>query len=133
MYRPIIIHLIKNDTGITSANRRCALSDDIIKIHKLGENSIRIIYTERTEDGTLTDVQTMNYMQMLSYLARLFALIAIDVEPFEQIQFTIPAMPRILINVADIGRHTAQMMDLITATCWSWPAISRRPADEAVN
>ena len=104
---------------------RHSSSDDILRVIKLGENSVRVIYTEVSQDGRIVDVQIMNYAQMTAYLYRIFWLLGLDDDPFESVQFFLPGYPTVLLRVESVKAHVNHLMELMVTTCWSWPAVGR--------
>jgi hypothetical protein len=128
-HHPIDIRFIRRrPNGGAEANPRL---DDILTIQKLGENNLRVIYIEQTEDGVMRDTTLMTYQKMLHYLTRIFWMLSIDEDPFQSVQLMIPGYPQILISVATLQAHLPMLLDLIINTCWHWPVIARRT--EAAN
>jgi len=111
-------HLIRR----ADLNRRSGAQDDTIKVTKLGENSVRVVYTEKTEDGLTTDVMTFTYHQLLCYLHRAFFLLSLDDDPFQSMQVVLPGYPMSLIPVAEIKKHVPTILELVMSVCLTWPA-----------
>jgi hypothetical protein len=103
-----------------------ALDDQLI-IHKLGENHLRVTYTERTEDGALTDTTMMTYQKMIHYVSRILWLLALDSDPFYSVQLMIPGYPTVLVLVSRLQEQAVMILDLLVNTCWHWPAAGRPP------
>ena len=102
------------------------VNDDSIRIYKNNENSIRMIYTDRSDpDAPYVDIMNVNYQQMLLYLYRLFWLLAMDTDPFHSVQMFIPGYPTVLMPVTAIQGNINHLMDLLSSTCIAWPAIAR--------
>jgi hypothetical protein len=100
--------------------------DDILEIFKLGENSVRVIYTESgLGDAPLKDVIHCNYQQALTYVYRAFMLLALDDDPFLSVQIHAPGYPCSLLHVSKIKENLPMIMELLATTCWNWPAIGR--------
>jgi hypothetical protein len=117
-HNPMNFHLIRR----ADLNRRSGTYDDTIKVTKLGENSVRVVYTEKTRDGNTTDVMTFNYHQLLCYLHRAFFLLSLDDDPFQTMQVVLPGYPMSLIPVAEIKKHSATVLELVMSVCLTWPA-----------
>ncbi len=100
-------------------------TDDTLRISKLGENSVRTIYIEKSGDGAVIDTSLMNYQGLMAYLYRVFYLLGLDEDPFASVQFFIPGYPTILIEVATLHANVNTLMELVMSTCWSWPAVGR--------
>jgi hypothetical protein len=108
------------------SNESRASEDDIMKIVKLGENSVRIIYTEKSADGTsMIDVFTMTYSQLMAYLCRVFLLLGLDSDPFTSVNISIPGYPIVLIGVPRLQQNIPHILDILMSTCQSWPSIGR--------
>jgi hypothetical protein len=100
--------------------------DDILEIFKLGENSVRLIYTENDGSSTpLRDVIHCNYQQALTYVYRAFMLLALDDDPFLSVQIRAPGYPCALLHVKKIKENLPIIMELLATTCWNWPAVAR--------
>jgi hypothetical protein len=99
--------------------------DDILKIVKLGENSVRIIYTEKSSDGTMIDVFTMTYTQLMAYLCRVFLLLGLDNDPFTSVNIAVPGYPIVLLSVSRLQQNIPHILEILMATCQSWPVIGR--------
>lgn len=106
-------------------------TDDLLKIIKLGENSVRCLYTEKSADSRTCDTMIFTYQQLMAYLYRIFFLLGLDEDPFKSVQFFIPGYPTVLVEVTALQRHLPQIMEIMTATCWSWPSVGRAPAEPA--
>jgi hypothetical protein len=107
------------------AMERNSALDDLLTIQKLGENTLRVTYTERTEDGTLSDMTTMTYQKMLHYVSRILWLLGLDSDPFHSVQVMIPGYPTVLVLVARIQEQAMMILDLLVNTCWHWPTVAR--------
>ena len=118
-YHDIHIRFIRRrEGGIPETN---PLLDDILRISKLGENNLRVTYTERSDDGVLCDSLVMGYQRFLHYIWRLLWLLSVDVDPFQNIQLIIPGYPIVLIPVSTVSQHMAIILDILMTTCWQWP------------
>ena len=100
-------------------------TDDVLRIIKLGENSLRVIYTENSQDGRIVDIQIMNYSQVTAYLYRIFWMLGLDDDPFDSVQFFIPGYPTVLLRVEVVKAHVNHLMELMANTFWTWPATGR--------
>jgi hypothetical protein len=105
--------------------------DDILKITKLGENSVRTIYTERSDDGVVVDVHTQTYQSALVYIYRIFNLLTLDEDPFQSVQLFLPGYPTVLLSIATLRANIPLLMESLAATCTQWPAIGRRVETQA--
>ena len=108
-------------------------TDDTLKIVKLGENSVRCLYTEKSGGDRICDSMIFTYQQLLVYLYRVFFLLGLDEDPFKSVQFFIPGYPTILVEVTMLQRNLPQIMEILTATCWTWPSQWRSTTHRATD
>lgn len=101
------------------------LLDDLLIVQKLGENTLRVTYTERTQDGVLRDTTVMTYQRFFHYLWRLLWMLTIDVDPFLNVQLMIPSYPIVLVPVSTLQQNMVPIMDIVMTTCWQWPVVAR--------
>jgi hypothetical protein len=101
--------------------------DDSLRIQKLGENNLRVTYTERSEDGAICDTTLMTYQRFFQYVWRVLWMLTIDVDPFQNVQLNIPGYPVILLPVTTINQNMVTIMDILMTTCWQWPVVGRDP------
>ena len=107
---------------LRSANRETFTErDDILKITKLGENNVRVCYTERSLGGAVMDLQNMTYQTCLAYLIRVFHLLTIDEDPFQSVQISFPNHPTILLSVSSLKTNMGSILELFTSLCVAWP------------
>jgi hypothetical protein len=99
--------------------------DDVLRVVKLGENSVRVIYTERSTDGTTIDTMQFTYSQLIGYLHRVFWLLSMDDDPFESVNIALPGHPVVLLRVTTLQKNMASLLELFLNTCYTWPAIGR--------
>lgn len=123
-YHDIHIRFIRRRQGGVAEEN--PLLDDILRITKLGENNLRVTYTERSEDGTMSDSMLMGYQRFLHYVWRLLWLLSVDADPFQSVQLMIPGYPVVLIPVSTMTQNMTTIMDILLTTCWQWPVV-RRP------
>jgi len=97
-------------------------NDDQLQIIKLGENSVRAIYTEMQAGDAMVDISIMNYIQLNVYIYRIFWLLGIDDDPFKSVQIFVPGYPSILIEVAKLQQFVPHLMDMLAHTYVAWPS-----------
>ena len=99
--------------------------DDILKITKLGENSLRLVYMEKNQYDEFTDILQVNYTQFMAYMYRTITLLTLDEDPFQSVQFFVPCYPTLLLSVTTLKEHTGYILEMMTTTLWNWPTIGR--------
>jgi hypothetical protein len=102
--------------------------DDALKIERLGENNLRVSYTERSADGILVDISIMTYQKFFQYIQRIFLMLTLDDDPFHSVQIMIPGYPVSLMTVGALKINVYSVLDTIITSCWQWPTISRSAA-----
>lgn len=123
-YHDIQLRFIRRGVGgVAETDPR---KDDTLLVTKLGENNLRVVYTERTEDGVLRDSVLMGYQRFFHYMWRLFWLLSVDSDPFQNVQLMIPGYPTVLIPVSTMNQHVSAILDILMTTCWQWPTVRRR-------
>jgi len=98
--------------------------DDELQIKKLGENNLRVLYVDSSEEGQLRDVTPMTYHKLLHYITRIMWLLTVDTDPFISVQVNIPGFPVTLIPVAALQTSIMPLMDILINTCWQWPVLA---------
>lgn len=121
-YSPILIYFIRR-TEVDNPER-----DDCLRIEKLGENNLRLTYTERSVDGPIVDTALVTYQKLAHYLFRLFWILSIDEDPFQSVQAMIPSYPTFRLNAEALKANVNTVLDMVMTTCWHWPALSRAAA-----
>jgi hypothetical protein len=89
------IHLVRTSNSLEN-------TDDTIKIRKnLTTGEFELTYCDPNEHCSthVHTLRTLFHSTVNHHLNLLFKSLSIDDEPFHQVQFTLPAMPRILVNV----------------------------------
>jgi hypothetical protein len=122
-HHPITLRFIRR-TANGSAQTDPRLDDSLV-IQKLGENNVRVTYTERTEDGRIVDTALMTYQRLIHYVYQIFWLLSLDADPFQSVQFMIPGFPTTLINVIDVRAQMSHIIEILSSTLLHWPTISR--------
>jgi hypothetical protein len=97
--------------------------DDVLRITHVGENSLRLIYTEWSDDGPTVDIMTYKTNQLIAYLYRVFWLLGLDEDPFESVQFFVPGYPSFIIPIRVVKENASHLLDLVVATCSEWPRV----------
>jgi hypothetical protein len=123
-YNPIVIYFIRRpQPGRTDS---VPDRDDCLRLERLGENNIRVIYTERSTDGPIVDTTTMTYQKLTHYLYRTFWMLTVSEDPFHSVQVMIPGYPSFTLTVEFVKTFSTIIVDLILTTCWQWPTVSRQ-------
>ena len=122
-HHSIIIRFVRRGDGPGSTAP--ASEDDILRVNKLGENSVRVVYTEKSNDGAVIDTMQFTYIQFIGYLHRIFWLLSMDEDPFESVNIALPGHPVVLVRVATLQKNMPNLLELFLNTCYTWPAIGR--------
>jgi hypothetical protein len=128
-HHAIVLRFIRRTTsGLADTDPN---HDDILRVTKLGENTLRVVYTERSERNTpMIDVMTQTYAVFIAYLYRVFWLLGLDEDPFQSVQVSVPGYPTCLIQVSELRQNLQYLMELIMNSCIAWPASGRlTPSD----
>ena len=97
--------------------------DDILKLTKMGENTVRISYTEKNEYDAFIDFLTVNYIQVIAYIYRTITLLTLDEDPFQSVQFFVPGYPTLMIGVDKLKEQTGYILEMISNTMINWPLV----------
>ena len=116
------IRQVRGEYADSNPNR-----DDILTITRMGENALRLCYTEKSEDGAVVDIMNYTQQQTMSYMYRLLWLLSMDSDPFQSVQFFLPGYPTFLVLTRMITQNVPQILDIIFSVCLTWPSISQRP------
>jgi hypothetical protein len=130
-HHSIMIHFIRRTAN--GAAQTDESLDDTLRIQKLGENNVRVTYSERSEDGCLVDTTLMTYQKLIHYLYRVFWMLSLDEDPFQSVQFIVPGYPTTLIRVDALRPQLVGVMDILTSTLWQWPTIGRPEPDDEMR
>ena len=104
--------------------------DDVLRVSKLGENSVRAVYTEKSNDGAIIDTMQFTYIQLIGYLHRVFWLLSMDEDPFESVNIALPGHPVVLVRVETLQKNMPYLLELFLNTCYTWPAVGRPEATD---
>jgi hypothetical protein len=117
-YHPIILRFIRKERSESPR------MDDQLQIKKLGENNLRVLYVDSSEEGQLHDVIHMTYHKLFHYVTRIMWLLTVDADPFVSVQVNVPGFPVTLIPVAELQKSMMPLMDMLINTCWQWPVVA---------
>jgi hypothetical protein len=99
--------------------------DDLMRILKVGENSVRVVYSERSADGVISDTIVLTYFQLIVYLQRIFWMLSIDEDPFQSVQFFLPGFPTVLLQVNTLQQNVLRILEMVLSSCVMWPTVTR--------
>ena len=122
-YRCIQIRFIRRGSNSPS-------TDDILKITKMSENTVRILYTEKNDYDAFIDFMTVNYTQLIAYIYRVIQLLTLDDDPFQSVQFFVPGYPTFLVGVDKLKDQTGYILEMISSTLLNWPLIGFEPGPD---
>ncbi len=96
--------------------------DDKITVTKLAENSLKVVYLERTHNDPLTDIFHMSYHQFLTYMHRVLYLLIVDDDPRVSVEFMVPGYPTILVHVPKLKERFIPLLEFLWSACMAWPS-----------
>ncbi len=117
-YREIKVHFLRE--GQPSS------SDDLLVVRKIGDNTVRVQYTENFGSANVSEYIILNYNQYLNYMYRLLNLLTLDDDPFQSVQFMIPTYPSVLFHVTHIHAKMNMILEWLGNICNSWPRVTNR-------
>jgi exo-beta-1,3-glucanase (GH17 family) len=95
--------------------------DDIVNIFRIGQDAFKITF--RDGDGKhKSRARNLTRTEVLEYLSNTLRLIAIDEEPFANVQLLAPNMPTVVIKPKNMTSQTRDLIyDTVTTTMNNWP------------
>jgi len=90
-------------------------------ISRVGDNSLRLSYTEKNDDGAIVDIINYSYHQAISYVYRVLWFLGLDEDPFQSVQFFLPGYPTCLILVKEVKPIIPQLLETIYSLFTMWP------------
>jgi hypothetical protein len=95
--------------------------DDIVNIYRIGDDAFKI--TCRDGDGKhKSRARNLTRTEVMEYLSNTLRLIAIDEEPFANVQLLAPNMPTVVIKPKNMTSQTRDLIyDTVTTTMNNWP------------
>lgn len=97
--------------------------DDQMVVKKLGDNTLRVQYTENIGDSNISEYIIVNYNQFLNYMYRLLNLLTLDDDPIHSVQFMAPTYPSILVLVKNIPSKLNIILEWMGNVCTNWPRV----------
>ena len=95
--------------------------DDIVNIFRIGEDAFKIIF--RDGDGKhKSRARNLTRTEVMEYLSNTLRLVAIDEEPFANVQLLAPNMPTVVIKPKNMTSQTRDLIyDTVMTTMNNWP------------
>lgn len=95
--------------------------DDIVNIYRIGDDAFKITF--RDGDGKhKSRARNLTRTEVMEYLSNTLRLIAIDEEPFANVQLLAPNMPTVVIKPKNMTSQTRDLIyDTVTTTMNNWP------------
>jgi exo-beta-1,3-glucanase (GH17 family) len=95
--------------------------DDIVNIYRIGDDAFKITF--RDGDGKhKSRARNLTRTEVLEYLSNTLRLIAIDEEPFANVQILAPNMPTVVIKPKNMTSQTRDLIyDTVETTMNNWP------------
>lgn len=119
-FAPICIYLIRKGKN--------ASRDDVIKINQNLDNPklLNVKYLDKDSDKNYSFTDTWD--NVAQYLENIFLALPLDEDPFESVQFTLPAYPSLMISVKNLNLDDAfmdTMWDMLKSVVDGWPVSVR--------
>lgn len=95
--------------------------DDIVNIYRIGEDAFKITFRDGDAKHK-SRARNLTRTEVLEYLSNTLRLIAIDEEPFANVQLLAPNMPTVVIKPKNMTSQTRDLIyDTVTTTMNNWP------------
>jgi len=120
-FAPIVVYLTRCKEG--------ADSDDVIKIQPSQDKQglLNVYYKDKESKKNYTFDDT--WEKVAVYLRRIFTVLPYDSDPFESVQFTLPAYPSVMLKVEDIPyeeEFLQTMFRMMRSVVNGWPVSTRK-------
>jgi hypothetical protein len=95
--------------------------DDIVNIYRMSENAFKITF--RDGDGKhKSRARNLTRTEVMEYMSNTLRLVAIDEEPFANVQLLAPNMPTVVIKPNNMTSQTRDLIyDTVQTTMNNWP------------
>ena len=95
--------------------------DDIVNIYRVGEDTFKITF--RDGDGKhKSRARSLTRTEVMEYLSNTLRLVAIDEQPFANVQLLAPNMPTVVISPKNMTSQTRDLIyDTVLTTMNNWP------------
>lgn len=95
--------------------------DDIVNIYRMSEDAFKITF--RDGDGKhKSRARNLTRTEVMEYLSNTLRLVAIDEEPFANVQLLAPNMPTVVIKPNNMTSQTRDLIyDTVQTTMNNWP------------
>lgn len=102
-------------------------TDDIITIHKVGEDSYSYSYKDATSTYKKKECvhKNLSGSDVITMLRNLFNLLLLDVEPFQRLQVMLPTTPSIMLKMSSLTSTTRDhLYDSVETVMKNWPVFA---------
>jgi hypothetical protein len=106
--------------------------DDVINIWPSEEEGLYDVRYE-DKDSKAKYMFRDSWQNVRSYLTQIFQVLPLDQQPFEGVQFTLPAYPSIVVRTDDTDDASVMMpvWSMIDSVVNGWPATTQKPSWKA--
>ena len=95
--------------------------DDVINIHRLGDDAFNIVFIDN-DSVYKSRARRLTRKGVLEYLSNILRLVAIDEEPYANVQILLPNMPTAVITPKNMFSQTRDLIyDTVVTTMNNWP------------
>ena len=104
-----------------------AETDDLVTIQRVNRNIFRCSFRDGNTKKTETIV--LNDRNLFWWLRIILRLVKKDSEPFKSIQFDMPMMPSVLVNIRKIDDFYHTLLDAVEFHLDNWPTEIQKYGD----
>ena len=112
--------------------QRRSEKDDVVSIWPREEEGFfDVVYEDKDSKAKYAFADSWD--NVVAYLAQIFAVLSIDRQPFQGVQFTLPAYPAILLEVREVTDESKMqpVWSMIESVACGWPATLKKPSWKA--
>jgi hypothetical protein len=95
--------------------------DDVVNIHRMGDDAFNIVFRDNSSVYK-SRARSLTRTEVMEYLSNTLRLVAIDEQPFANVQLLAPNMPTVVISPKNMTSQTRDLIyDTVETTMNNWP------------
>lgn len=95
--------------------------DDVVSIHRMGNDAFKIVFRDNSSVYK-SRARSLTRREVMEYLSNTLRLIAIDEQPYANVQLLAPNMPTVVISPKNMTSQTRDLIyDTVETTMNNWP------------